>query len=141
MTIVTYALGSCLGITFYDRVRKIGVLLHIMLPNSKDHEKNHTKRAMFLDTGMEDIIGALAKEGADTRSLEVKVFGGAKVTQADNFFNIGTKNIAAFELLCQQMRFRVLAKEVGGALNRTIRLSLATGEVSLKMPAQPERIL
>ena len=30
--IITYALGSCIGITFYDPVTRLGALLHIMLP-------------------------------------------------------------------------------------------------------------
>ena len=32
--IITYALGSCIGITFYDPVTRLGALLHIMLPHS-----------------------------------------------------------------------------------------------------------
>ena len=37
--IITYALGSCIGITFYDPAIRLGALLHIMLParfNDKD---------------------------------------------------------------------------------------------------------
>ena len=30
--IITYALGSCIGITFYDPAIRLGALLHIMLP-------------------------------------------------------------------------------------------------------------
>ena len=30
--IITYALGSCIGISFYDPVLRLGALLHIMLP-------------------------------------------------------------------------------------------------------------
>ena len=29
--IITYALGSCIGITFYDPVTRLGALLHISL--------------------------------------------------------------------------------------------------------------
>ena len=32
--IVTYSLGSCLGVTIYDPVAKVGGLLHAMLPDS-----------------------------------------------------------------------------------------------------------
>ena len=30
--IITYALGSCIGLAFYDSYIKLGALLHIMLP-------------------------------------------------------------------------------------------------------------
>ena len=33
-SIVTYALGSCIGVTVYDPVAKVGGLLHFMLPES-----------------------------------------------------------------------------------------------------------
>ena len=33
-TLVTYALGSCLGITVYDPVAHVGGMLHVMLPLS-----------------------------------------------------------------------------------------------------------
>ena len=35
-TVITYALGSCIGITFYDPGIKLGGLLHIMLPSRND---------------------------------------------------------------------------------------------------------
>ncbi len=35
-TLVTYALGSCVGICLYDAEKKIGGLAHIMLPSSKE---------------------------------------------------------------------------------------------------------
>ncbi len=31
---VAYALGSCLGITTYDPVAKVGGLVHVMLPDT-----------------------------------------------------------------------------------------------------------
>jgi len=138
--IVTYALGSCLGITLYDPQRKIGGLLHIMLPNSVDHPQSAARRAMFVDTGMPDLLDGLSRRGADLRILECKVFGGAKVTSADNYFSIGQKNITAFQTLADKLRLRVLAWEVGGNINRTIKLSIQTGKVSVRTPAQPEFI-
>ena len=30
--IITYALGSCIGLAFYDSYIKLGALLHVMLP-------------------------------------------------------------------------------------------------------------
>ena len=38
--IITYALGSCIGITFYDPLIKLGGLLHIMLPNRVEDRKS-----------------------------------------------------------------------------------------------------
>ena len=32
--LITHALGSCIGITLYDPVIKLGALIHIMLPQA-----------------------------------------------------------------------------------------------------------
>ena len=34
-TLITYALGSCVGIAIYDPAIRLGGLLHIMLPESQ----------------------------------------------------------------------------------------------------------
>lgn len=36
--LITYALGSCVGICMYDDKLKIGGLLHAMLPNAYENE-------------------------------------------------------------------------------------------------------
>ena len=33
-TLITYALGSCIGICVYDETNKLGGMVHIMLPRS-----------------------------------------------------------------------------------------------------------
>ena len=48
--LVTYALGSCIGLCFYDQRTKTGALLHIMLPlNMEPGRKNPLK---YADTGI-----------------------------------------------------------------------------------------
>src|SRR5450756_2144113 len=57
--IVTYSLGSCLGITIYDPLKKIGGLLHLMLPASNiDHAKAAEMPYMFVDTGVPRLFHA-----------------------------------------------------------------------------------
>ena len=47
--IITYALGSCIGITFYDPVTRLGALLHIMLP--AQFEGKDSNPFKFADSG------------------------------------------------------------------------------------------
>ena len=35
-TLVTYGLGSCIGVTIWDPVSRVGGLLHFMLPESQN---------------------------------------------------------------------------------------------------------
>ncbi len=50
--LVTYSLGSCLGVAAYDPRAGVGGLLHFMLPDSRiNAEKARAQPAMFADNG------------------------------------------------------------------------------------------
>jgi chemotaxis protein CheD len=136
--ITTYALGSCLGVTAYDSRRKIGGMLHAMLPKSRSNEGEQKRPTMFVDTGMKELLTQLKALGADLNNLEYKIFGAAKVLEADRFFKIGDKNIQAMQMWVVEYGARVLVWEVGGNLNRTIKFELKSGQVKVRMPNQPE---
>lgn len=133
--IVTYSLGSCLGITIYDPVKKIGGLLHIMLPDSKiDAAKAASIPAMFVDTGVPRLFHATYNLGADRGRLVVKVAGGAQLLDQQGIFNIGARNFDALGKLLAQNGLRTHATDVGGLSSRTVRLDLTTGQVTIKTP-------
>jgi len=138
--LVTHALGSCLGVTFYDEKRRIGGLLHAMLPSSKIHEGQKIREPMFLDTGIPRLLAALIRAGARKQDIRCKVFGGAQLMATDNFFRIGSKNIDMFYRQSQDMELDVVAWEVSGRVNRSIRLNNQTGDVIVKIPSKPEFI-
>lgn len=132
--ITTYALGSCIGVTLWDPIQKVGGMLHAMLPDSKIHGKSTEKRAMFVDTGMQDLFQKMREMGATPETCQCKLFGGAQVMQADSFFKIGARNVAAFLAIAQQISLPVLCNETGGQVNRTIRLNMPDGRVAVKTP-------
>ncbi len=138
--ISTFALGSCLGVTFYDERRQIGGLLHAMLPTANLHEGRKIREAMFLDTGIPKILTAMVRAGAKKSDLRCKVFGGAQLMSTDSFFRIGSKNIDMFYRLSQELDLDVVAWEVSGRVNRTIRLDNQSGDVVVKVPSKPEFI-
>lgn len=138
--IVTHALGSCLGITFHDDKRRIGGMLHAMLPSSKITQGEKIREPMFLDTGIPKLLTALIRAGAKKGDIRCKVFGGAQLMATDNFFRIGSKNIDMFYRLSQELDLDVVSWEVSGRVNRTIRLNNLTGDVIVKIPSKPEFI-
>ena len=138
--IVTYALGSCLGITMHDPIKRIGGMLHAMLPDSRMHHNAGDRPAMFINTGVPLLLDTLLQAGARRESLVCKVFGGAQLLSADKFFRIGAQNVDAFYELSRELGLTVEVWEVSGRVNRTIRLLNRTGEVSVRVPARPEFI-
>ena len=52
--LITYALGSCIGLCFQDPALHLGALLHIMLPlNMEPGRKNPLK---YADTGIRETL-------------------------------------------------------------------------------------
>ena len=133
--IVTYSLGSCLGVTIYDPVKKIGGLLHFMLPDSQiDAAKAASAPFMFANTGVPRLFHAAYNLGADRSRLVVKVAGGAQLLDQQGIFNIGIRNFDALGKLLAQNGLKAHATDVGGLSSRTVRLDLTNGQVTVKTP-------
>lgn len=140
-TLVTYSLGSCIGVAIYDPKVRVGGLLHYMLPDANlDLEKAKKNPFMFADTGIPFLFREAYKFGADKRRMVVKVAGGAQILDDHGFFNIGKRNQLILKKIFWRNNVLVKAEALGGSVNRTVRLNLSTGEVLLK-EAGKERLL
>lgn len=133
--LITYALGSCLGIALYDPVARVGGLLHAMLPASAPHpEKARTNPAMFVDTGVPLLFHACYRAGAVKERIVVKVAGGASahLGEGEDSFQIGKHNLLMLRKLFWKNGVLIQAQDVGGRLSRTMSLDVATGEVLIR---------
>ena len=131
-TIITHALGSCLGITAYDPMFKIGGMVHVMLPLSKaDPEKAQAKPAMYVDTGFALLLQELCSKGAKKNNLEINVAGGASMKQnaGEDYFKIGQRNFTTFRKLLWKNGYMIANQDVGGSTSRTLELDIKTGLV------------
>ena len=76
--LITYSLGSCVGLSIYDKKTKVGGLIHCMLPSSSlDKEKAKANPCMFIDTGVFALLKRAIALGAERKKLIAKVAGGA----------------------------------------------------------------
>ena len=142
VTLVTHSLGSCIGLAVYDPVAKVGGMLHYMLPESQlNPEKAKTTPLMFADTGIPILFKSCYKLGAVKGRMIVKVAGGSQVMDESGIFNIGKRNYAALRKIFWRNKVIIDGEDVGGAVNRTMRLSIATGQLSLKVSGQGDKTL
>ena len=133
-SIITYALGSCLGITVYDPAARVGAMLHVMLPDSYiDREKARKNPAMFVDTGVPHLFREAYRLGAVKHRIVVKVAGGASLKSGSDLFEIGKHNIIALRKVLWKNGVMISAHDVGGSVSRTITLDVATGGVTLRI--------
>ena len=135
--LVTYALGSCLGVTVYDPVARVGGLLHVMLPTgSIDPEKMLQNPSMFVDSGVPALFKECYRMGARKERMTVKVAGGSHTgsTDEDDKYQIGKRNLLALRRLLWKNGVMLHAQETGGVqVSRTMWLDVGTGEVTLKV--------
>ncbi|MEN6331172.1 MAG: chemotaxis protein CheD [Smithella sp.] len=131
--LVTYALGSCIGIVVFDPIAKVGGMLHYMLPDSNlDQNKARENPAMFADTGIPLLFKACYKMGAEKKRMLVKVAGGASILDDTNYFRIGQKNIMAMRKIFWKNNVMIDKEDTGANYNRTIRLEMSTGKVFVR---------
>lgn len=133
-TIITYALGSCLGIALYDPFVCVGGLLHVMLPLSNaDPVKAEKKPAMYVDTGFAELLSECYDLGAEKSRLIIYVAGGAsmKFDNKADYFKIGQRNFTTLRKFLWKNRFMIDYQDVGGHISRTMTLRISDGLVSI----------
>lgn len=135
--LITYALGSCLGIVVYDPVASVAGMLHVMLPTGTiDPAKAQEKPAMFVDSGIPLLFKECYKLGAKKERMQVKVAGGAHAgaSEEDDRFQIGKRNMIALRKLLWKNGVMIHANDTGGVqTSRTMWVDVATGDVTLKI--------
>ena len=138
-SIMTYSLGSCIGLVVYDTVAKVGGILHYMLPESDiDKTKAEKNPFMFADTGIPRLFKGAYKFEAKKNRMKIYVFGGAQILDQKGFFNIGKRNYMALKKMFFKNKVIIDTEQVGGEVNRTIRLEIKTGDVFVKTSGSKE---
>jgi len=126
-------LGSCIAVAAYDKVARIGGMIHIVLAK---HQGNNTSDfGKFADTGIPLLFNEICKRGADKKRLIVKIAGGAQMTIAPGLkdtFKTGEKNLVQILYTLEQEDVGLKAADVGGNLGRTVKLYTGTGTVTVK---------
>lgn len=137
--LITYALGSCIGISLYDPMIKLGALIHIMLP-----ERVGTgDRAIFkyADTGLAETLRKLEILGARKNRIIAKIAGGARMfeMQDSNMLgNIGARNTTAVKQILSTAGIRLMGSDVGENFARTMSLDVSTGIVNIRCYGRAE---
>lgn len=138
--LITYALGSCIGVCFHDPQLHLGALLHIMLPlNMEAGRKNPLK---YADTGIRETLRQMEQKGASRSRLVIKIAGGAKMFEVsgNGLGNIGQRNIESVHTILRQEGLRLNAEHVGGKVARTLLFDVVTGQACIRSYGQKDVI-
>ena len=139
--ITTFALGSCIGITLYDPVAKLGGMLHYMLPQPiGDVVPEDINFAMYASTGLPTLARKIRDLGANKSRLITCVAGGAEVLNDTMVFAIGRRNRSILRKIFWKDGTVIAGEDTGGNLARTLTLELDSGEVRVKTREGEKRL-
>lgn len=141
--LTTLGLGSCVGITLYDKFNKVAGLAHIMLPSSKEI-KNNQNLAKFADTGIDELIELMLKAGASRVNLVAKIAGGSQMfnfNSNNDILKIGERNVIATKLKLKELNIKIISEDTGGNFGRTILLSSNDGSLHIRTIGHGEKTI
>ncbi len=138
----TLGLGSCVGITLYDELTKVGGMAHIMLPVSNvDKEVNPAK---YADTGIPYLLEMVLSLGAAKPRLKAKIAGGAQMfanAHGLEVIRVGPRNVEAVQEALGKLNIPIVASAVGGNFGRTIELDCTTGKLGIRTAQYGESVI
>ncbi len=142
-TVISYGLGSCIGISLYDPQQKVGGLLHIMLPDSTQ-ARGSDNPAKFADTGLPLMLKDVLALGASKTRLVAKIAGGAQMfafANATDVMRVGARNAEAAKKMLKDLGIKLIAEDTGGTYGRTVSINLDNGDYIVKTVNKGETVI
>lgn len=142
-SLTTLGLGSCIGLTLYDPVTKIGGLVHYMLPDSTKL-KNNSNIAKFGDTGIKELYKQVVANGASPRRIVAKIAGGAKMFEVSGLSqvgNVGERNSEEAKIILKELRIPLIAEDTGLNYGRTVVFDCNNGDYIIKSVGKTQKVI
>lgn len=130
-TRVRTLLGSCIAITMWHPVRRIGGMTHCLL-HARRIDRVGEPDCRFVDESALWLLREAVRAETDPSDYEFKLFGGGDMFQRlglDNRNHVGRRNASAAEMLLSRLGLPIAAHDLGGSVYRTLVFDIATGAV------------
>ena len=128
-------LGSCVAITLWHPLLRIGGMCHFLLPTNTLAKVGSQLDGRYADQALLMFMRELECSNTVASEYEVKLFGGgSQFTTNSKYPNISVpdKNISAGYALLKQYGFKVKGGDFGGTGHRNIIFDLWSGHVWLR---------
>jgi len=122
------AIGSCIAIVAYDRVRLIGALAHVMLPGRAPAGKKRGVKTRYAADAIDAMLTQMTQLGSKTDDIKVVLAGGGNVLGRKDD-TICKDNVESVLELLLQKQLSVQAQAVGGTARRSVSLDVERGIV------------
>jgi chemotaxis protein CheD len=132
-------LGSCIGVSAYDPVSRVGAMAHIVLPQGNEVDCQRTP-AKFANSALPFLVSEMEKKGAMKKRIVIKIAGGAKIianVPDKSILDIGDRNITAIKIAFAEHQLQIKAEDLTGKLGRSMWLHVETGITRVRITAGP----
>lgn len=137
--LITYALGSCVGICLYDKVKRISGLAHILLPEAfENSSKNEIYK--FANTAIEELINTMERKGSARTRLVAKIAGGASMF-INTTIRIGERNVEVVKRELSRLNIILVAEDTGANYGRTVEFNTDDGKMTVKTIGKGIKVL
>lgn len=148
--LVTYALGSCVGVVLWDPDLRAGGMAHILLPSSLKTSRDRTGRGTFslpgdmpgkyADIAVPYLVSRLEFLGCRRERMQAWIAGGARILQnyISSLGEIGAANVRSVDEQLQKLGIAVIARDVGGSCGRTMKFYVGEGRVTVSSSCRSE---
>ncbi len=122
-------LGSCVAVSAYDAVARVGGMAHVVLPDDggKDREGSPGK---YANTGIPRLIEGMKEAGALKSRIAIKIAGGARIfgnVKEGSLLDIGFRNLAAVKQAISDNGLYLKNENTGGSHGRSLLLYVSSG--------------
>lgn len=131
----TTGLGSCVGLTLFDPVKKLAGMAHVMLPSSEIAREGQLNIAKFADTAVPELLSRLLSLGAVRSRIVAKMAGGSQMfafAGGNDTMRIGPRNVESCKLALEALNIPLLSEDTGGNYGRTIEIACSTGVLFIR---------
>ena len=133
-SIVSTVLGSCISVVMFDRPSGLGGICHALLPRCPERKgcgERCPERFRYVDCAVEWMFKEFSSHRACGPNLEVKLFGGGSIIDADHT-GVGQQNVRTAEIILEKQGIKPIRADVGGPVGRKVVFYTHTGDVYVK---------
>lgn len=143
--LMTKDLGSCVGVAVRDPYTGVGGLLHVMMPHYMKYDmQGDFVASKYADTGLDEMIKTLLRQGAKRDHLVAKIAGAAHMIrsfQIPESQDISSRNLVAVKKKLSELGIPLLAADVGDYVPRTVVFEPGSGTFKIHIPGKSEKTI
>ena len=131
--ISTNGIGSCVAVCVYDPIKKVGGMIHAMLPTrigvsafGSNQFRSDDHIAKYVDEGIKRLVEEVRYLGGKKDRIVAKLVGGSRMFKYlnDERTGIGPKNIEMAHKILGELNVPIESEDIGGTTGRMAEFNL-----------------